>query len=426
MQTSVLLLLTLLAVAVAEQACRGPDCDGADDEGAGKYSRELNQPGDIRAQMAKLQSALFSLMKDPYNPDVLRSSLADLALFADTPEGKRFLEQFSDVMDGDGGGAAGARVRQVFSSVLAGNVDISKLMSEGISAGSLANIASALLKKDGGGGTGMKMDDLQPMLQNFMQVIKDEQASPFLLDRLNDAFKDSMSESDLKKFEKTAAGVLGGIQAASNLDDSVFVYDQSALETFESFMQDFVDEQEWDWSRTSATFMREIKKVMRAFPGSEDQIGRLLPSLMEAIADEKPTDKELPEIITNFGGILGNAVKKDNSEPEFVRGMLNKLKTPLDMGKAGEKEGGSEAVHKPEDNEIETEPADAIKAKAKVESETEKSDENQATINAAEVLKKAEDMMNKVPDLSKLTDSLSAIANDPVAMQALMMKAASG
>ena len=423
------LLLPLLAVAAAEQACRGPDCDGADDEGAGKYSREMNRPDDIRSQMAKLQSALLSLMKDPYNPEVLRSSLADLALFADTSEGKRFLDKFSDVLEGDGGGAAGTVIRQLFNSVLAGNVDLSKLMSDGVSAGTLISLASGLMKKDGGDGKGMKMDDLKPIMQNFMQVIKDEQASPFLLDRLNDAFKESMSESDLRKFEKTAAGVLGGIKAASNLDDSDFVYDQSALETFESFMQDFVDEQEWDWSRTSSTFMREIKKVMRAFPGSEDQIGRLLPSLMEVIADEKPTDKELPEIITNFGGILGNVVKKDNSEPEFVRRILNKLKTPMDADKNKEKKAENEAAkeaEKPEDNEIETEPVEDTKTKSKVEAETEKSDGKKATISTAEVLKKAEGMLHKVPDFSKLSDSLSAIANDPMAMQMLMMKAASG
>ncbi|KAF0289217.1 hypothetical protein FJT64_012471 [Amphibalanus amphitrite] len=423
------LLLLLAASVCAEQACRGPDCSGSDSEGAGKYSREKNQPKqEIRAQMAKLQSALLNLMKDPYNPEVLRSSLADLALFADTPEGKRFLERFGDVMDGNGGGASGALIRQIFGSVLAGNVDFSKLMTDGISASTLATLATGLLKKDGGGGNGIKMEDLKPIMQNFMQVIKDEQASPFLLDRLTDAFKETMTEAELKKFERSAAGVLGGIKAASNLDDSDFVYDQSALETFESFMQDFVDEQEWDWSRTGSTFMREVKKVMRAFPGSEDQIGRLLPSLMEVIADEKPSEKELPEIITNFGGILGNAVKKDSAEPELVKLMLQKLKTPLDE-KTKESEPENEAVveeENPEDNEIDTEPVEDVKSKAKSRDDTPKSEGKKATISADEVLKKAEDMVNKVPDLSKLTDSLSAIANDPVALQALMMKAASG
>lgn len=416
-----LLLLSLLVAVAAEQACRGPDCDAADDEGAGKYSREKNQPGDIRGQMAKLQSAFVNLMKDPYNPDVLSASLGDLALFADTPEGKKFLAQFGDVMDGDGGGAAGAMVRQLFGSVLAGNVDLSKLMSDGISASTLASFAGGLMKKDGG--NGMKMDDLKPMLQSFMKVIKDEQASPFLLDRLQDAFKDTMSDADLRKFEKSAAGVLGSIKAASSLDDSDFVYDQSALETFESFMQDFVDEQEWDWSRTGSTFMREIKKVMRAFPGSEDQIGRLLPSVMEVIADEKPSSQEMPEIITNFGGILGNVVKKDDSDSELIIAMLNKLKTPQGTDNA-ESKPNSEKVkeaEKVEENEIETESDND--AKAKVEPNT---DGKKPAITAEEVMKKAESMMHNVPDFSKLTDSLSAITSDPMAMQALLMKAASG
>jgi len=426
-----LLLLACAARAAAEQSCRDGVCDEEDDEGADKYSQERNKPTNLKDQMAMLQGALMSLLKDPHNPDVLRSSLAELALFAETPEGQRFLDQFSGVIAGEGGGATGAMVRQLFTSVLSGRVDVGKLMKDGISAGSLASLAGGLLGKGGGDtdkGSGMTTESLIPILQTFLKVIKDEQASPFLLDRLNEVFLESMPEKQLKQFERTAAGVLGGIRAASAPDDSAFVYDESALETFESFLQDFVDEQEWDWSKTGPIFMREVKKVMRMFTGSEDQIGRLMPSVMEAVADAKPSAAELADIIDNFGGVLGNVVKKDNAEPEFVNLLLNKLKTPLPQAKAeAVKEGiltedpnakATKETKKEEEEEVKQAEVKKDEEEAEKESDLPSMEEVDAAI------KKAEGAFGNVPDLSKVAASLGALSSDPMAMQMIMMKLA--
>lgn len=449
------LLLSLVCVAVtaAEPSCmEGGACEHTDEEGAEKYSRERNKPEGIVDQMALLKNALLDLVKDPYNPDVLRSSLAELALFAETKEGQKFLEQFTAVMDGKGGGATGALVRQMFTSVLAGRVDVGSLMTEGISAGSLANLAGGILGKNAGKeGNGMKTEDLLPILHRFLNIIKEEQASPFLLDRLNEAFTETMSESQLRKFERTAAGVLGGIKAARGEDDSHFEYDQSALETFESYMQDFVEEQEWDWSRNGATLMKEVKKVMRIFTGAEDQIGRLLPSLMEVIAEAKPTAAERVEIIDNFGGILGNVVKKDSAEPEFVHVLLEKLKMPLKDAKAEAEKLGlktkddwpetskkekdvkeddfEEEIVVDEEEEIVDEKTNIAQEEEDTQaSGTDSADKSAGLPSMDEVdsaLKKAEGAFANVPDISKLADSIATIANDPAAMQDIMLKVAS-
>lgn len=341
---SVLVAGLMVIVVHAEDVCTGNDCGTTTDEGAGKYYRSKNQPGgSVASRVAKLQSALMNLMQNPHDKKVLSSSLVELAEFIETPEGKRFLDHFSDMLDGGGkAGPAGAMVQQLFSAVLAGNVDLGGLMKNGLNAESLASLASGVLKKDSGG-SNVDFKDVMPLLKNFLQVVKEEQGSPFMLDKLTKAFEDTLSMDQLKNFEKSAAGVLSSIAAAKDEKDSNFEYDTVALESFESFSKEFFDTHQWDWETNKPTFMAEIKKVLRSHPGSEDHIGRHLPSVLETIADDKPTESHRREIITNFGGIIGFVVGKDNSNPDFVLQLTDKLRTPL---KSMNKEGKETATKK--------------------------------------------------------------------------------